>query len=474
MPYHPITQLPAEANALQFVELRGLEKLWASRREAMEADGRLAEFLRRLCREWAIETGIIERLYHWDRGMTVLLVEQGIDASLIASGTALGRVGAEHVRDLIMDQQSVVEGIFDFVANRRTLSESYIREMHAAFTRHQETTNAMDSLGRYVQVPLIRGAYKTQPNNPTRPDGSVHDFAPPLIVPDEMERLVAWYQGTEAEGSPPEVVAAWLHHRFTQIHPFQDGNGRVARALASMVFVQAGLFPLLVRDQDRSDYIDALERADDGDLSPLIRLFGERQRAALLGALGTAHEVASDRLETLLGALEETLRSGERHSSAAARTIEDELLPLAEKRLMEVANRIGRMEADSGGVIGGSKSLTSPKHWRSQVEQLTGEDFQPDLSIYAAWLRLELRARRDSDFLIVHFQGDRRFGGDLLTAVAFMFGERMGWAPPRKVSYELFHVAATEDPTITQQRFDAWLGDVILVGLEEWRRALAR
>ena len=37
-----------------------------------------------------------------------------------------------------------------------------------------------------------------------------------------------------------EIEATWLHHRFTQIHPFQDGNGRVARALASLVFF-AGL-----------------------------------------------------------------------------------------------------------------------------------------------------------------------------------------------------------------------------------------
>ena len=36
----------------------------------------------------------------------------------------------------------------------------------------------------------------------------------------------------------PEVEAAWLHHRFTQIHPFQDGNGRIARALATLIFVK--------------------------------------------------------------------------------------------------------------------------------------------------------------------------------------------------------------------------------------------
>jgi Fic family protein len=43
------------------------------------------------------------------------------------------------------------------------------------------------------------------------------------------------------------VQAAWLHHRFTQIHPFADGNGQVARAIASLVFIEAGWFPLILK-----------------------------------------------------------------------------------------------------------------------------------------------------------------------------------------------------------------------------------
>ena len=45
------------------------------------------------------------------------------------------------------------------------------------------------------------------------------------------------------------MEAAWLHHRFVQIHPFQDGNGRIARALSTLIFVKAGWFPLVVRDR---------------------------------------------------------------------------------------------------------------------------------------------------------------------------------------------------------------------------------
>jgi hypothetical protein len=48
---------------------------------------------------------------------------------------------------MLKDQQEVVEGLFDFVAQRRELSTSYIKQLYQAFTRHQETTTAVDALG---------------------------------------------------------------------------------------------------------------------------------------------------------------------------------------------------------------------------------------------------------------------------------------------------------------------------------------
>jgi Fic family protein len=69
-----------------------------------------------------------------------------------------------------------------------------------------------------------------------------------------------------------------LHHAFTQIHPFEDGNGRVARALASLIFLKPSWFPVVVTRDDREKYIEALERADSGELRPLVALFVQSQR----------------------------------------------------------------------------------------------------------------------------------------------------------------------------------------------------
>lgn len=98
------------------------------------------------------------------------------------------------------------------------------------------------------------------------------------------------HRGHGERGVPPEVEAAWLHHRFVQIHPFQDGNGRVARALATLVMIRAGWFPLVVTDAGRPDYIDAMELADAGDLRPLVRLFSNIQRRSFEGAMTAARD----------------------------------------------------------------------------------------------------------------------------------------------------------------------------------------
>ena len=109
------------------------------------------------------------------------------------------------------------------------------------------------------EVELRRGEWKRLPNNPTRRDGSVHEYCPPEQVQPEMERLVAGQNRYHELGVSPDVLAAWVHHRFTQIHPFQDGNGRVARLMATLIFIRDEWLPLVVHRDDRVRYLNALE-----------------------------------------------------------------------------------------------------------------------------------------------------------------------------------------------------------------------
>jgi Fic/DOC family len=108
------------------------------------------------------------------------------------------------------------------------------------------------------------GAYKTDSN---RIAGTKHRTTEPLAVPHAMAELVDWWQ----RGSGDAVLdAAVVHAWLTHIHPFDDGNGRLARLLANAALVQAGYPALMLRSEtDRGKYLDVLGRSDEGDILPL-------------------------------------------------------------------------------------------------------------------------------------------------------------------------------------------------------------
>ena len=95
--WEPITDLTDSDLATASEELPALARMWQNVRGELDP-GQVHDFNERLKREWAIETGIIERLYILDRGTAQLLIEQGIDASLIASDAtaASSAVPSEH------------------------------------------------------------------------------------------------------------------------------------------------------------------------------------------------------------------------------------------------------------------------------------------------------------------------------------------------------------------------------------------
>jgi len=277
MHWQPIQDLPPDWRKLASTELPPLVTVWNEQAERLRSSGEFITFMERLRREIAIETGIIERLYTLDRGITRLLIEQGINESLIPHGATDKPIG--QVVALIQDQETAIEGLFDFVGGQRQLSTSYIKQLHQVLTQNQDSTEALvTATQKIIKVSLIRGDWKKQPNNPMRLSGDIHEYCPPEQVASEMDNLIAWHHQHRLEQVTPEVEAAWLHHRFTQIHPFQDGNGRVARCLASLVFIQATWFPLVLTRDDRAVYIQAAEQADHGDLSKLISLFAKSQK----------------------------------------------------------------------------------------------------------------------------------------------------------------------------------------------------
>lgn len=183
----------------------------------------------------------------------------------------------------LRDHFEAMDFIFDLVKNERPMTKSFIKQLHQLITAHQDTTDAIDSFGRFVQVELKKGEFKTHPNNPKRVDGTTYEYCPPMQVEGEIDNLIEIYNKLEGEGVNPVIIATWFHHAFTQIHPFQDGNGRMARLLTSLILIKHGLFPLTVKRDDKVKYIDALEKADSNRPNDLVSLFSDLQKKNIEG-----------------------------------------------------------------------------------------------------------------------------------------------------------------------------------------------
>jgi Fic family protein len=120
--------------------------------------------------------------------------------------------------------------------------------------------------------PSIAGSYKLMDNSIAgRPDLLT---AKSDDVSWHMNQLIGWLEHCKVQGPLAAVVVhAWL----AMLHPFDDGNGRVARLLANYVLFRHGWPCLILRaGADRQQYYDALQQSDyGGDIAPLFSLFVE-------------------------------------------------------------------------------------------------------------------------------------------------------------------------------------------------------
>jgi hypothetical protein len=90
-----------------------------------------------------------------------------------------------------------------------------------------------------------------------------------------MNDLIDWYRQSE-ESLHPVELAALLHYKFVRIHPFDDGNGRVARLLMNYVLIREGYLPAIIPSKDKSQYLMALNKADIGDLRAFVLYISEQ------------------------------------------------------------------------------------------------------------------------------------------------------------------------------------------------------
>ena len=489
----PLEGLTPESSNTDFQEIDSLHQQWLSFRNQREESNPDAYrgFLERLDRRWAIETGIIEGIYNIDRGTTQTLIEHGLIAELI-DHSATDR-DPQHLVKVLKDHQDSAVFVTESIRRSTPFSAHYIRELHQLLTRNQLTYTAVDQFGHVFESELDHGGFKKLPNNPTRPDGAVHEYCPPIHVESEIDSLIGLYDDFDAASDTHHklLLGAWLHHRFTQIHPFQDGNGRVARALLTWHLVKEGYLPIVIARDDRNHYIECLESADTGDLKPFVEFIVRLERQMILEALGEPEPVSeSGIVSQVLDHITDQVKRQRQDRLTQMRSVNgvaSNLQDTAKAYLDSQAHSIREQLSEAGLAVDCIIDCGGPgdrEHWyRAQVVQ-TARDAShwANLNEDRFFIKLSTNPQGQSRtprliFVVsLHHVGRQLTGIMAATAFAQIVntkdygpeGEEPAGPDFRNCTLDAFTFTSDDDAGSVAHRFTAWIEAPLSIALRHW------
>jgi fic protein len=141
----------------------------------------------------------------------------------------------------------------------RPLTETFIRTLHQILLREDYQATNPDGTTYTIHA----GQYKTRPNSVRTITGELFEYASPEETPALMADLIAWYNREEAAATlSPIQLASLFHYRYIRIHPFEDGNGRMARLLVNYILCKHGYPMIVVKSTDKNQYLSALNQCD--------------------------------------------------------------------------------------------------------------------------------------------------------------------------------------------------------------------
>lgn len=151
----------------------------------------------------------------------------------------------------------------DEAMSGKPMTEAFIRQLHKVMLREDYEVPVKSPSGVITSYTVHAGIYKTRPNSVKTPAGTMFYYATPEETPALMSDLVRWYNEADASNlySPIEL-AAIFHYRYIRIHPFEDGNGRIARLMVNYILKRHGWPMMVVKTKNKSSYLTALAQAD--------------------------------------------------------------------------------------------------------------------------------------------------------------------------------------------------------------------
>ena len=168
-------------------------------------------------------------------------------------------IGSKTVREHLeaINHSEAIDLLYDIVGNKVAFTETILKQIHGLVLHGIDRDNA----GIYRRVPvMIAGSENLPPQ--------------PYLLQPLMEAYFAFYE-TNKNTLHPVILAAEMHERLVNIHPFIDGNGRTSRLVMNLILLQHG-YPLAILKGDydsRIKYYEVLEMASAHNDTSIFHLF---------------------------------------------------------------------------------------------------------------------------------------------------------------------------------------------------------
>ncbi len=186
-------------------------------------------------------------------------------ALILFGTTAQAKPLKDHIE--MTGHNEAILTIEEVIRQERPLTEQFIRELHQLILKEPYEVDAITADGQPTRKKITIGQYKEDPNHVKTRTGEIFYFATPEETPAKMEELMVWYnKNKDNPETNPILFATEFHYRFIRIHPFDDGNGRIARLLMNFLLLRKGYPPAIIKTEEKGDYFAALRLADSDQI----------------------------------------------------------------------------------------------------------------------------------------------------------------------------------------------------------------
>lgn len=249
------------------------------------------------------------------------------------------------------------------------LTETFIRQLHKTLLREDYTVYRQLPGGQQTSYVVHAGVYKTRPNSVRTITGELFEYASPEETPALMTDLISWYHEAEESGQYSLAeLCALFHYRYIRIHPFEDGNGRIARLMMNFILLRHNYPMIVVKSADKENYLRALSQCDGftgtapsvgahaeiNDIQPFVAYIGNCLERALNTCIKAAKGLSIEEDDDFAKALKILERQKRQDVAAEQSKIKfsmDEVWNVLEFVFFPIANEFNKTIAQTANVF---------------------------------------------------------------------------------------------------------------------------